>query len=129
MTDSEPDDRDIAIVEAAYRAYAAGDIYAAVTHLHPDVEWIEPAEFPNGGPRVGPTQVFDYLHASYASWRELHSTPTITRRGDRIVVIHHIEGVMTDGTSHEMTAADVFTLRNGQIVHMQAYADPADVPD
>ena len=126
---SDTEDADIAVVEAAYRAYAAGDIYEAVRHLHPNVEWIEPDEFPNGGRRFGPTQVFDYLHASYSSWRELHSTPTVTRRGDRIVAIHHVEGVMNDGTRHEMTVADVFTLRDGQVVHMQAYADPADVPD
>jgi ketosteroid isomerase-like protein len=42
-------------------------------------------------------------------------------------VVHHVEGILVDGTPHEMTVADVFTVRDGQVVHMQAYAD-ADTP-
>ncbi|HEY2298731.1 MAG TPA: nuclear transport factor 2 family protein [Jatrophihabitans sp.] len=125
---TETDDPDVAIVVAAYRAFAAGDIHSAVTDLHPDVEWIEPLEFPNGGRRVGRAAVFEYLQSSRASWRELRSTPAVSRRGERIVAVHHIEGVLVDGTPHEATVADVFTVRGEQVVHMKAYADPSEVP-
>jgi ketosteroid isomerase-like protein len=39
----------------------------------------------------------------------------------------HVSGRLVDGTEHEATVADVFTVRNGQVVRMRAYADPAEV--
>jgi ketosteroid isomerase-like protein len=122
-------DQDIELVLAAYRAYARGDIDAAVADLADDVVWIEPDEFPNGGRHDGPAAVARYLAASYAAWRTLDSRPTASRRGDRIVVEHHMTGVLLDGTPQEATIADVFTVVDGVVTHMQAYADPADVPE
>jgi ketosteroid isomerase-like protein len=121
--DSDPD---IALVVDAYRAYARGDIDQAVTGLHPEVEWIEPDEFPNGGRRQGPAAVVDYLRASRAMWTELVSEATPHRRGDDIVIVHHVFGRMVDGSHHDVTVADVFTVRQGQVVRMRAYADPAE---
>jgi len=122
-------DPDVRMVLDSYAAYARGDIDAAVASLHPDVEWIEPDEFPNGGAYRGPVQVAEYLRASYEMWRELVSAPTASRQGADIVVVHHFHGVLADGTPHEATVADVFTVAGGQVVRMRAYADPAEVLD
>jgi ketosteroid isomerase-like protein len=122
------EDSDVRVVRAAYAAFARADIEAAVADLHPDVEWIEPDEFPNGGRHLGRDAVRRYLKASRSTWRELRSVATVTRRGERIIAEHHLEGVLPDGTAHQATVADVFTLRGGLVVHMQAYADPDDVP-
>lgn len=122
-------DPDVRMVLDSYAAYARGDIDAAVAPLHPDVEWIEPDSFPNGGAYRGPVAVAGYLRESHAMWRELVSSPTATRRGDDIVVVHHVRGVLADGTPHEMTVADVFTVVDGQVVRMRAYEDPASAPD
>lgn len=125
---SETSDPDVETVLAAYAAYARGDIAAAVQDLHPDVVWIEPDEFPNGGRHEGRAAVAAYLQASYDGWRDMRSMPLARRDGGRVVVEHHVEGVLVDGTAHQMTVADVFLLRGGQVVHMQAFADPGDVP-
>ncbi|GGM24499.1 nuclear transport factor 2 family protein [Dactylosporangium sucinum] len=119
---------DVELVLRAYAAFVAGDIAGAVRDLHPDVEWIEPDEFPNGGRHVGPAAVARYLQASYDDWLELHSEPTATRRGGRVVVVHRVHGVVQDLSIRDVTVADVFTVRDGRIVHMQAYADPSAVP-
>jgi ketosteroid isomerase-like protein len=121
-------DPDLALVLDAYAAFARGDIDGAVAGLHPDVEWIEPDEFPGGGRRHGPAAVADYLRASRSSWAELTSEPTAHRRGEDIVVVHHVRGRRVDGTPAEATVADVYTVRNGQVVRMHAYADPDQVP-
>ncbi|MET7401297.1 nuclear transport factor 2 family protein [Dactylosporangium sp. NPDC005572] len=124
--DVEPaGDADVDLVLRAYAAFAAGDIAGAVRDLHPDVEWIEPDEFPNGGRHVGPAAVARYLQASHDDWLELHSEPAATRRGDRIVVVHRVHGVVQDLSIRDVTVADVFTVVDGRVVHMQAYADPA----
>jgi ketosteroid isomerase-like protein len=121
-------DPDVALVLESYVAFARGDIDAAIAPLHPDVEWVEPDEFPMGGARRGPAAVAEYLRASRAAWSRLDSTPTAHRRGADIVVRHHVSGELADGTAHEATVADVFTVVDGQVVRMRAYADPADVP-
>jgi ketosteroid isomerase-like protein len=121
--DSDPD---VALVLRSYEAFARGDIEQAVAPMHPDVEWIEPDEFPNGGRRQGPAAVADYLRSSRSMWAELVSEPTPYRRGDKIVIVHHVSGRMVDGSTPDITVADVFTVKDGQVVRMKAYADPAE---
>jgi len=118
-------DPDTVLVLAAYAAFARGDIDQALIGLHPQVEWIEPKELPDGGRRVEPAAVAGYLRTSRASWAELVSEPMAHRRGEDIVIIHHVRGRLADGTPQEVTVADVYTFRDGQAVRMQAYADPA----
>jgi ketosteroid isomerase-like protein len=110
------------IIKNAYDAFARGDIDAAVADLHPDVEWIEPASFPMGGPYHGRAAVHAYLSASRASWRDLNTDVTLHIVNGKILAVHHLVGVLLDGTPNEATVADVFTVRNGSVVHMQAYA-------
>ncbi|MFB7911942.1 nuclear transport factor 2 family protein [Kitasatospora sp. NPDC056076] len=124
---ADPADPDVALVLAAYAAYARGDIDAAVADLHPDVEWVEPEELPNGGAHTGRDAVHAYLSASYAMWSELHSEPTAYRRGADVVIVHHVHGTLTDGDALDLTVADVFTLHGGRVVSMHAHADPAEV--
>jgi ketosteroid isomerase-like protein len=121
-----PTDPDVDLVLAAYAAFARGDVETAVSAMHPQVEWIEPNEFPNGGRRVGPDAVAEYLAASRASWRELTSEPLPRRVGEEIVVVHHVRGILEDGSAHEASVADVFSVREGAVVRMRAYADPEE---
>ncbi|MFC5006611.1 nuclear transport factor 2 family protein [Dactylosporangium cerinum] len=119
-------DPDVALVLRAYAAFARGDIDGAVRDLAPDVDWIEPDEFPGGGHHRGPAAVAAYLRDSYDGWAELHSEPVAHRRGDQVVIVHHVWGVLRDGSRGEATVADVFTVEDGRVVLMMAYADPAD---
>ena len=49
MLNQEQTEHAIAELRAAHAAFNRGDIDAAVRVLDPQVEWVEPAEFPNGG--------------------------------------------------------------------------------
>jgi ketosteroid isomerase-like protein len=122
---SDPDP-DVTIVLRAYDAFARGDIDEAVVALHPDVEWVEPDEFPDGGLHRGPEAVAAYLRGSRAMWAELTSERTVYRRGDKIVIVHHVHGRLLDGSASDVTVADVFTVENGRVVRLTAYADPAE---
>jgi ketosteroid isomerase-like protein len=121
MSDSE-----IEVVLAAYEAFARGDIAAAVKDMDPEVEWIEPIDWPNGGRRIGPAAVAEYLEASRAGWKHLASEPTATRVGPEIVVVHRLHGILQDGTPNEAEAADVFRFREGRIGRMRAYEAPEE---
>jgi ketosteroid isomerase-like protein len=123
MPDSDPE---IAVVLAAYEAFARGDATAATADMDPEVEWIEPLSFPSGGCRVGPAAVAEYLEASRAGWKHLTSEPTATRIGPEIVVVHRLHGILLDGTPREVEVADVFRFREGRIGRMRAYEAPEE---
>ncbi len=122
-------DAQVDLVLGCYAAFALGDIDGAVAPLAPDIVWIEPDEFPNGGERHGRAAVHDYLSRSYASWAHLTSIATARRNGDDIVVVHQVGGALPDGEYQTARVADVFTFLDGAIVRMQAYADPSRVID
>ncbi len=119
-------DREVEVVLAAYEAFARGDFAAAVAAMDPEVEWIEPITFPNGGRRVGPEAVAEYLAASRSGWKHLTSEPTAHRVGPEIVVVHRLHGILLDGTPLEVEVADVFRFREGRIARMRAYEAPEE---
>ncbi|MBS1882634.1 MAG: nuclear transport factor 2 family protein [Actinobacteria bacterium] len=120
-TDVSGDDPEIAVVLAAYEAFARGDAAAATADMDAEVEWVEPISFPGGGRRVGPAAVAEYLEASRAGWKHLTSEPTATRVGPEIVVVHRLHGNLQDGSPREAEATDVFRFREGRIGRMRAY--------
>jgi ketosteroid isomerase-like protein len=123
MPDADPE---VEVVLAAYEAYARGDIAAATKDLDPEVEWIEPITFPDGGRRVGPAAVVEYLEASRSGWKHLTSEPTARRVGPEVVVLHRLHGILLDGTPREAEVADVFRFRDGRIGRMRAYEAPEE---
>ncbi len=62
-------------LRAAYAAFNRGDIEATVEQLDPQIEWIEPSEFPGGGTYHGRDEVKRYLTQSFAAWAEARSEP------------------------------------------------------
>src|ERR1700754_40487 len=123
MPDADPE---IEVVLAAYEAFARGDAQVAVADMDAEVEWIEPLSFPNGGRRVGPAAVAEYLEASRAGWKHLTSEPTAHRVGPEIVVVHRLNGNLLDGTPRELEVADVYRFREGRIGRMRAYEAPEE---
>jgi ketosteroid isomerase-like protein len=93
-----------------YEAWERGDIDAATeSAFTPDVEWIEPPEFPNGGAR-GPATVREYPRASPTSWLELHSERRATTLAGDVVVVHQVHAIHDDGSKAQACAADVYTV-------------------
>ena len=56
----------VALVQRLYDAWAAGDTETALAGIDPDIEWIEPADNPDGQARRGPEGVL----ASMAQWTQ-----------------------------------------------------------
>ena len=115
----------IATLRDAYSAFNRGDIDAAVQGLDPQIEWIEPAEFPGGGTYHGRDGVKHYLAQSRAAWAEISSGPErFIAAGNRIVVFVHAR-LRPKGSDEwqDVKLADVYTVRDGKIVGMRAFAD------
>ena len=115
-------------IEALRKAYAAfnrNDIPATVEALDPNIEWVEPAEFPGGGTYHGHQGVMTYLSQSRAAWAEVISEPEkFIISGDKVVVFVHARVRPKDGTEwQEVRLADVYTFKKGWVVQMRAFAD------
>lgn len=112
-------------LRSAYAAFNRGDMDAAVAALDPQIDWSEPAEFPGGGPYHGRDEVKRYLTQSRAGWAEGSSEPErFITAGNRIVVFVHAR-FRPKGTGdwQDVKLADVYTVRDGKIVAMRAFAD------
>jgi ketosteroid isomerase-like protein len=124
--DVSPDlEQVVAALGGAYAAFNRGDMTAAVEPLDAQIEWTEPAEFPPGGTYHGRAGVKQYLKQSRAAWAGVNSEPErFIIAGDRIVVFVHAR-VRPKGSNHwqDISLADVYTVRNGRVVEMQAFAD------
>ena len=109
----------------AYAAFNRNDIPAALEPLDPQIEWIEPAEFPGGGTYHRHEGVRAYLSQSRAGWAEGSSEPErFIVAGDKIIVFVHARARPKNSTEwHETRLADVFTFHNGKATHMRAFAD------
>ena len=113
----------------AYAAFNRGDIDAAVRILDPDVEWIEPAEFPGGGTYYGVEGAKQYLSQSRASAAQVISEPEqLIPAGNRIIVFVHAR-VLPKGSNtwqDVLRLADVYTFQNGRVTNMRAFANRVD---
>jgi hypothetical protein len=121
-------EREIALLRAAYAAFNRNDIAAAVAQLDENIEWTEPAEFPGGGTYHGRAAVAGYLSRSRADWAEGASEPEgMIPRGDLIVVLVHARFRLKGAeTWTEVRLADVYTFEGGRPVRMRAFADRAE---
>lgn len=125
MLNQEQTNRAIAELRDAYAAFNRGDIDAAVQLLDPQVEWIEPAEFPGGGAYQGVEEAKRYLAGSRAGAAQVISEPErFIPAGNRIVVFVHAR-VLPKGSNtwQDVRLADVYTFREGRVTHMRAFAN------
>jgi uncharacterized protein len=115
----------IAALRGAYAAFNRGDMDAAVAVLDPQIEWSEPAEFPGGGAYHGRGEVKRYLTQSQAGWAQGSSQPEqFIPAGNRIVVFVHARFRLKDSNDwQDVKLADVYTVHEGKIVAMRAFAD------
>jgi len=114
----------------AYEAFSRGDIQGAVdaVDMDPDILWTEPETFYAGGTYRGREGVAKYLTLSREASEKVLSEPEeILEVGDKIVVFVHFQAWPRGGGQlREGHIADVYTVRDGRVVQMQAYSDPEE---
>jgi ketosteroid isomerase-like protein len=124
----EPTTSRAAETEALRETYAAlnrNDIPATVKGFDPELEWIEPPEYPTGGTYHGRAAVMEHLAQARATWAEGSCEPErFIVAGDKIIVFAHVRVRL----KHEMEwregdIADVYTFRNGKAIQMRHFPD------
>lgn len=114
--------------EALREAYAAlnrNDIQGFVKVFDPQIERIEPADFPLAGTYHGLAAVTEHVSKGRGSWAEGACEPErFIAAGDRVIVLIHVRvRLKTETTWREGRIADVFTFRNGKAVQFRTFGD------
>ncbi len=115
-------------VEALKKAYAAlnrNDIPALAALFDPQIERIEPADFPQGGTYHGLEAVTAHVSKGRGTWAEGRCEPQrFVVAGDRIIVLVDVRVRLKHETEwREGRVADGFTFRNGKAIQFRTFAD------
>ena len=115
-------------IEAIREAYAAlnrNDIPAFVNLFDPQIERIEPADFPQGGTYRGLAAVTAHIAKGRGTWAEGSCEPErFIVAGDRVIVLIDVRVRLKHETGwREGRIADVYTFRNGKAIQFRTFAD------
>ena len=109
----------------AYADFAAGSIDVDALPIHPNVEWIEPVQFPYGGTYHGRNDVRIYFELSRSRWRTLSSTVRrVLVNESKVALLVEHRGVRVE-TDAEVSSwvLEVFEIDGDLIVRMEGFAD------
>ena len=109
-----------AAAQAAYQAFAAGDLDGAMRDLADDIEWIVPGKSTVSGTYRGKDEVAGFF--AKLSSKSFRTEPEhFLADGDHVVVLTRT----TSEGDVSADQADVLTFRGGKVVKFQSAADTA----
>ncbi len=117
---------DVEIVQAMYAVANAGDkLEANLEVLAPDVEFHVSGAFPDLDPMYRGHEGIERLNAALnAPWVTLSLEPErFIDAGSQVLVLAQFRARGRDGMEMRRHLANLWTVRDGQIVKMEAFAD------
>jgi ketosteroid isomerase-like protein len=130
----EPTPALAAEIEALKQTYSAinrNDIPAALEAFDPQMEWIEPPDYPGAGTYRGHADVMANISKGRNTWAE--GSCELERfivAGDKVVVFVHARVRLKDRTEWiGGRFADVYTFRNGKAIQMRSFGERQDALD
>jgi len=119
---------EIEAVKETYAAINRNDVPAALKALDPQIEWIEPPDFPTPGTYRGHAEVTGQISKGRGTWAEGACEPeSFVVAGDKIVALLHVRVRLKDHTEWiDGRFADVHTFRNGKVVQVRTFGKRQD---
>jgi ketosteroid isomerase-like protein len=116
------------LVRHAYEAFLRGDLAVSLAKWHPDVE-MDGRNLPDGRVHRGHQGILDHVTSWTNLWEDwrVEVDRCIDAGDGRVVVLTHERG-RHKATGMELDAlhAELYTVRNGQIVRWQGFSDRAE---
>jgi ketosteroid isomerase-like protein len=121
------------IIEDIYKNYATGNMAAVLSCFDNDIIWERP-----GAPFIPFAGIFKGIKEVTKMFAIQATTLSISKflpekictNEDTVVVLGHDEAdVISTGKSYSIRWAQVFTLKDGKIIHVQVYLDTKTVAD
>jgi ketosteroid isomerase-like protein len=128
--DIEVAEANVSTIRALYDAVARGDAATVLSMLDPGAEWNESEGFVYSGQYVGRDAIQNgVLERLATEWDGYRAVPEdFLDAGTRVAALGWYSGTYkATGKSFRARFADVWTLRDAKIVHLQQYADTAKI--
>jgi ketosteroid isomerase-like protein len=121
-------EEDIELLRAGYEAAAAGDVEFVLGLMDPEVEVHDRPEAPDATTYRGHEGVVTALFASVDTFEDFRFVPErFFEAGDRVVVVLEMTGRgRASGVPVEERIAHLWTIRDGRVVELRVFSDPAD---
>ena len=118
----------VALVEAIYAAFGAGDVPGVLSRMSPDIVWNEAENFPyaDRNPYLGPEAVLTGVFARIGTeWDGFTVVPDdLLDAGDAVVVLGRYKGVFkATGRALDAQLVHVWRVEDGKVVAFQQYTD------
>lgn len=119
-----PPVRPIEVVQAAYEAYGRRDLAAIAALYHPECELYQSELLPWGGSYRGHVGLQLFFERLTGSIDTQIVGEQLFEAGDRVVSIGRTRGMArATGTTFELPAVHVYTVKDGTIRRYEAYVD------
>jgi ketosteroid isomerase-like protein len=122
---------EIELARDGYARFSAGDIIGAAEVLDPDVEYLLPDDFPEGmGGRFRGRQevlrMWESMSNELEYWR-IEGERFIPLPPDRVLVLACTRAKgKASGAEIQIQTADLWTVRDGQVVRARIYREPGE---
>lgn len=118
------------LIRSLYDAFGRGDAGSVLGMLHPRIVWMEAESIPysDRNPYVGPQAVAEGVFGRIVSeWDGFTVTAErLVTEGDTVVAMGRYRGVFrATGRALDSQFCHVWTVRDGQVIAFQQYADTA----
>ena len=122
---------DIEAVKETYAAINRNDVPAAVKAFDPQIEWIEPPDFPTPGTYRGHAEVMAHISRGRNTWAEGGcELERFIVAGDKIVAFVRARVRLKDHTEWiDGPFADVHTFSNGKVVQIRSFGKREEALD
>ncbi len=118
----------VALVEAIYAAFGAGDVPGVLSRMSPDIVWNEAENFPyaDRNPYLGPEAVLTGVFARIGEeWDGFTVVPEdLLDAGETVVVLGRYKGsYKATGRALDAQLVHVWRVEDGEVVRFQQYTD------
>ncbi|SDS28825.1 ester cyclase [Gramella sp. MAR_2010_147] len=122
------DPKNIDMIDSLYKAFAAGDVPAALSNMHPEIEWNEAEgnKYADGNPYIGPDAVVKGVFGRIMTEHEYFSLKDIELHemsNNQVFASLRYDGKWKTGKAYNVQAAHLWTLEDGKITAFQQYVD------
>ena len=121
-------EENVEVVKRANELTNDGDLDAAYSFLHPDIEWVIAREHPDTRTLTGREAVAEYQRDWQEAIPDVHyEYDRVLEAGGKVVGIGTVRGTGTaSGADVRVPIALVFTLRDGLITRVEEYLNPSE---
>ena len=112
-------EQNVETVKKGYEAFSAGDVETVMSQFDDRIEWVQPGESAISGIYRGKAEFGEYLRQLAEKAVGVRALRFVAD-GDTVVAFTEVTAGSEMGED-----ADVYTVRDGKIVHAQIYSDTA----